>query len=84
MLLEALCAAMSNRFCPLLPRLCGNYAPSYNLTFLSSQNVMLVTLVTNKEGRFPGFKAEFFQLPKMKGEQRSWPSSPPPLPAAGN
>ncbi|NWS50034.1 ST14 protein, partial [Probosciger aterrimus] len=50
-----------------LVRLCGNYAPSYNLTFLSSQNVMLVTLVTNKEGRFPGFKAEFFQLPKMKG-----------------
>ncbi|KFQ55457.1 Suppressor of tumorigenicity 14 protein, partial [Nestor notabilis] len=49
-----------------LVRLCGNYAPSYNLTFLSSQNVMLVTLVTNKEGRFPGFKAEFFQLPKMK------------------
>ncbi|XP_010082473.1 PREDICTED: suppressor of tumorigenicity 14 protein [Pterocles gutturalis] len=49
-----------------LVRLCGSYAPSYNLTFLSSQNVMLVTLVTNKEGRFPGFKAEFFQLPKMK------------------
>ncbi|KAM8989134.1 suppressor of tumorigenicity 14 protein isoform 1-T1 [Ara ararauna] len=49
-----------------LVRLCGNYAPSYNLTFLSSQNVMLVTLVTNKEGRFPGFKAEFFQLPKMR------------------
>ncbi|XP_075630595.1 suppressor of tumorigenicity 14 protein isoform X3 [Balearica regulorum gibbericeps] len=49
-----------------LVRLCGNYAPSYNLTFLSSQNVMLVTLVTNKEGRFPGFKAEFFQLPKTK------------------
>lgn len=40
---------------------------------------MLVTLVTNKEGRFPGFKAEFFQLPKMKGEQRSWPISPPRL-----
>uniref|UniRef100_A0A8B9TAB2 Suppression of tumorigenicity 14 n=1 Tax=Anas platyrhynchos TaxID=8839 RepID=A0A8B9TAB2_ANAPL len=32
-----------------LVRLCGNYAPSYNLTFL-----------------FPGFKAEFFQLPKTK------------------
>lgn len=67
-------------FCPFLPRLCGNYAPSYNLTFLSSQNVMLVTLFTNKEGRFPGFKAEFFQLPKMKGEQRGalicFPSSP--------
>ncbi|KGL78558.1 Suppressor of tumorigenicity 14 protein, partial [Tinamus guttatus] len=47
-------------------RLCGNYAPTYNLTFLSAQNVMLVALVTNKEGRYPGFKAEFFQLPKMK------------------
>lgn len=69
-LLEAPCAAVPYRFCPLLLRLCGNYAPSYNLTFLSSQNVMLVTLVTNKEGRFPGFKAEFFQLPKMKGEQK--------------
>ena len=77
MLLEALCAVVSNGFCPLLPRLCGNYAPSYNLTFLSSQNVMLVTLVTNKEGRFPGFKAEFFQLPKMKGEQRPWPQFSP-------
>ncbi|NXU81477.1 ST14 protein, partial [Oreotrochilus melanogaster] len=74
-----------------LVRLCGNYAPSYNLTFLSSQNVMLVTLVTNKEGRFPGFKAEFFQLPKvtacggtLKGESGSfttpfYPAHYPPL-----
>lgn len=76
MLLEALPAVVSGGFCPALPRLCGNYAPSYNLTFLSSQNVMLVTLVTNKEGRFPGFKAEFFQLPKTTGEQRPRPSSP--------
>lgn len=75
-LLGALPAVVSSGFCPALPRLCGNYAPSYNLTFLSSQNVMLVTLVTNKEGRFPGFKAEFFQLPKTTGEQRPWPSSP--------
>uniref|UniRef100_A0A8C8SWG9 matriptase n=1 Tax=Pelusios castaneus TaxID=367368 RepID=A0A8C8SWG9_9SAUR len=49
-----------------LVKLCGRYPPSYNLTFLSSQNVMLVTLVTNAEGRNPGFKAEFFQLPKTK------------------
>ncbi|XP_067420058.1 suppressor of tumorigenicity 14 protein isoform X2 [Emydura macquarii macquarii] len=49
-----------------LVKLCGSYPPSYNLTFLSSQNVMLVMLITNAEGRNPGFKAEFFQLPKMK------------------
>uniref|UniRef100_A0A8C0IT12 CUB domain-containing protein n=1 Tax=Chelonoidis abingdonii TaxID=106734 RepID=A0A8C0IT12_CHEAB len=46
-----------------LVTLCGSYPPSYNLTFLSSQNVMLIT---NAEGRNPGFKAEFFQLPKAK------------------
>ncbi|EHB04128.1 Suppressor of tumorigenicity protein 14 [Heterocephalus glaber] len=45
--------------------LCGAYPPSYNLTFLSSQNVLLVTLVTNTERRHPGFDASFFQLPKM-------------------
>ncbi|KYO35741.1 suppressor of tumorigenicity 14 protein isoform X1 [Alligator mississippiensis] len=49
-----------------LVTLCGSYPPSYNLTFLSSKNVMLVTLVTNAEGRRPGFRAEFFQLPKIK------------------
>uniref|UniRef100_A0A8C4WQA0 matriptase n=1 Tax=Gopherus evgoodei TaxID=1825980 RepID=A0A8C4WQA0_9SAUR len=52
-----------------LVTLCGSYPPSYNLTFLSSQNVMLVMLITNAEGRNPGFKAEFFQLPKtLKGQ----------------
>ncbi|XP_074159895.1 suppressor of tumorigenicity 14 protein [Sminthopsis crassicaudata] len=54
---------------PVEPRavvqLCGTYPPSYNLTFLSSQNVMLVTLITNTVRRHPGFKAEFFQLSKM-------------------
>ncbi|XP_074833085.1 suppressor of tumorigenicity 14 protein [Carettochelys insculpta] len=49
-----------------LVKLYGTYPPSYNLTFLSSQNVMLVTLTTDAEGRNPGFKAEFFQLPKSK------------------
>uniref|UniRef100_A0A452RBL4 CUB domain-containing protein n=1 Tax=Ursus americanus TaxID=9643 RepID=A0A452RBL4_URSAM len=54
---------------PVEPRavvqLCGTYPPSYNLTFLSSQNVLLVTLITNTERRHPGFEATFFQLPKL-------------------
>lgn len=48
-------------------RLCGTYPPSYNMTFISSQNVLLVTLITNTERRHPGFEAVFFQLPKMSG-----------------
>ncbi|XP_015271294.1 PREDICTED: suppressor of tumorigenicity 14 protein, partial [Gekko japonicus] len=47
-------------------KLCGSYSLSYNLTFVSSQNVMLVVLITNSEGRNPGFRADFFQMPKMK------------------
>ncbi|KAM8927612.1 suppressor of tumorigenicity 14 protein [Pelodytes ibericus] len=43
--------------------LCGSYPPSYNLTFFSSQNVMLVTLVTDDKGKQPGFMAAFRQLP---------------------
>ncbi|XP_058400786.1 suppressor of tumorigenicity 14 protein isoform X1 [Diceros bicornis minor] len=54
---------------PVEPRavvqLCGTYPPSYNLTFLSSQNVLLVTLITNTDRRHPGFEAMFFQLPRM-------------------
>lgn len=58
-------------FCTsLFPRLCGSYSLSYNLTFVSSQNVMLVMLITNSEGRNPGFRAEFFQMPKMRGKER--------------
>ena len=57
---------------PLLPRrLCGTYPPSYNLTFLSSQNVLLITLVTSTERRHPGFEAVFFQLPRMSS--KGWP-----------
>ncbi|XP_036894097.1 suppressor of tumorigenicity 14 protein isoform X1 [Sturnira hondurensis] len=54
---------------PVEPRtvvqLCGTYPPSYNLTFLSSQNVLLVTLIINTERRHPGFEATFLQLAKM-------------------
>ena len=56
---------------PLLPRrLCGTYPPSYNLTFLSSQNVLLVTLVTSTKRRHPGFEAVFFQLPRMSSKRQ--------------
>ncbi|KAM9219673.1 suppressor of tumorigenicity 14 protein [Dugong dugon] len=46
-------------------QLCGTYPPSYNLTFVSSQNVFLVTLISKSKQRHPGFEATFFQLTKM-------------------
>ncbi|XP_060643210.2 suppressor of tumorigenicity 14 protein [Anolis sagrei] len=49
-----------------LVKLCGSFNPSYNLTFVSSQNVLLVMLITDAKGRHPGFQAEFFQMPKNK------------------
>lgn len=60
--------------CPLCSyRLCGTYPPSYNLTFLSSQNVLLVTLITSTGRRHPGFEAMFFQLPKMSSKEgQAW------------
>ncbi|CAI9587223.1 unnamed protein product, partial [Staurois parvus] len=47
-----------------MTKLCGSYPPSYNLTFVSSQNVMLVTLVSDDKEKHPGFMAEFYQIPK--------------------
>ncbi|XP_069598254.1 suppressor of tumorigenicity 14 protein [Ranitomeya imitator] len=46
----------------VMVKLCGSYPPSYNLTFVSSQNVMLVTLITDDVGKHPGFLAEFTQI----------------------
>ncbi|XP_040182163.1 suppressor of tumorigenicity 14 protein [Rana temporaria] len=48
----------------IMTKLCGSYPPSYNLTFISSQNVMLVTLVSDDKEKHPGFKAEFIQIQK--------------------
>ncbi|KAM9297033.1 LOW QUALITY PROTEIN: suppressor of tumorigenicity 14 protein [Gastrophryne carolinensis] len=48
----------------LLVSLCGSYPPSYNLTFVSSSNIMLVTLVSDDKGKHPGFMAEFRQIPR--------------------
>uniref|UniRef100_A0A3Q3C994 ST14 transmembrane serine protease matriptase b n=1 Tax=Haplochromis burtoni TaxID=8153 RepID=A0A3Q3C994_HAPBU len=42
---------------------CGH--PQKSLSFISG-NVMLLTLVTNEEKNFPGFKASYFQIPVTK------------------
>ncbi|TSL04261.1 Suppressor of tumorigenicity 14 protein [Bagarius yarrelli] len=70
---------------------CGHYTHNEQLMFLSSGNVMLVTLVTNGEHHFPGFSAKYSQVPAeirgcggkltgMKGTFTSpgFPSSYPP------
>ncbi|KAM6924440.1 suppressor of tumorigenicity 14 protein-like [Xenentodon cancila] len=37
--------------------------PHHSLTYLSSGNVMLLTLITNEENNFPGFRAIYSQIP---------------------
>ncbi|XP_047442637.1 suppressor of tumorigenicity 14 protein homolog [Mugil cephalus] len=37
--------------------------PHHSLSFLSSGNVMLLTLVTSEEKNFPGFRANYSQIP---------------------
>ncbi|KTG41581.1 hypothetical protein cypCar_00013888 [Cyprinus carpio] len=47
---------------------CGYRLPDEKLIFISSGNVMLVTLVTNEEKNFPGFRAFYSQIPaKIQG-----------------
>lgn len=43
-------------------RMCGYYSPSEPLTFLSSSNVMLVTMATNDKKNYPGFRAQVSQI----------------------
>ncbi|XP_032401257.1 ST14 transmembrane serine protease matriptase a [Xiphophorus hellerii] len=45
-----------------LEELCEHYSPSEPLTFYSSGNVMLVTMGTNEEYDFPGFRASVSQV----------------------
>ncbi|TSR87285.1 Amyloid-like protein 2 [Bagarius yarrelli] len=47
----------------LMAEKCGHYSPNDPLGFVSSGNVMLVTLVTNELGDFPGFRAKVSQEP---------------------
>lgn len=51
-------------------RQCGY--PQESLTFLSSGNVMLLTLVTNQEKNFPGFRAFYSQVPLDSGGELLW------------
>uniref|UniRef100_A0A8C6SF11 Suppression of tumorigenicity 14a n=1 Tax=Neogobius melanostomus TaxID=47308 RepID=A0A8C6SF11_9GOBI len=46
----------------ILEELCGYYSPSEPLTFLSSNNVMLVTMATDDKNDFPGFRADVSQV----------------------
>uniref|UniRef100_A0A672ZZ38 Suppression of tumorigenicity 14b n=1 Tax=Sphaeramia orbicularis TaxID=375764 RepID=A0A672ZZ38_9TELE len=49
----------------VLTERCGY--PHDSLSFVSSGNVLLLTLVTNKEKNFPGFRANYSQIPATCG-----------------
>ncbi|MCJ8733437.1 hypothetical protein PDJAM_G00223470 [Pangasius djambal] len=46
----------------LMAEKCGHYSPNNPLGFISSGNVMLVILVTNELGDYPGFRAQVSQV----------------------
>ncbi|XP_041090786.1 nuclear factor related to kappa-B-binding protein-like [Polyodon spathula] len=48
----------------VLAEKCGTFSPSQPLVLVSSGNVMLLALVTDDNKNFPGFKAEYSQIPK--------------------
>lgn len=48
----------------VLAEKCGTFSPSQPLVLISSGNVMLLALVTDDNRNFPGFKAEYSQIPK--------------------
>lgn len=52
----------------LMAEKCGFYSPSDPLVFISSRNVMLVTLVTNNIGDFPGFRGRVTQIRRDSAE----------------
>uniref|UniRef100_A0A3Q3VTS8 Uncharacterized protein n=1 Tax=Mola mola TaxID=94237 RepID=A0A3Q3VTS8_MOLML len=52
-------AAIESR---VMEEMCGYYSPSEPLTFLSSGNVMLVTMATNEKNNYPGFRARVSQI----------------------
>uniref|UniRef100_A0A8C9V0Q2 Nuclear factor related to kappaB binding protein n=1 Tax=Scleropages formosus TaxID=113540 RepID=A0A8C9V0Q2_SCLFO len=49
----------------LMAEKCGVYPPSEPLSFISSGNVMLLTMVTNEDKNFPGFRAQVSQIPSQ-------------------
>ncbi|CAJ1064970.1 ST14 transmembrane serine protease matriptase a [Xyrichtys novacula] len=46
----------------VMEEMCGYYSPSEPLTFMSSRNVMLVTMATNEKKNYPGFRATVSQV----------------------
>ncbi|KAF3847415.1 hypothetical protein F7725_020443 [Dissostichus mawsoni] len=46
----------------VMEEMCGYYSPSEPLTFLSSGNVMLVTMASNEKKNYPGFRAKVSQV----------------------
>ncbi|KAK7883029.1 hypothetical protein WMY93_029203 [Mugilogobius chulae] len=52
----------------VLEELCGYYSPSEPMTFLSSGNVMLVTMATNEIHNYPGFRAHVSQVKRGSKE----------------
>ncbi|XP_041651915.1 ST14 transmembrane serine protease matriptase a [Cheilinus undulatus] len=48
----------------VMEEMCGYYSPSEPMTFLSSGNVMLVTMATNERKSYPGFRAQVSQIPR--------------------
>ncbi|XP_056297744.1 ST14 transmembrane serine protease matriptase a [Pseudoliparis swirei] len=48
--------------CRVMEEMCGYYSPSEPMTYLSSGNVMLVTMASNKEKNYPGFRAQVSQI----------------------
>ncbi|KAJ8280279.1 hypothetical protein GJAV_G00052680 [Gymnothorax javanicus] len=53
----------------LMAEECGSYPPNEPLVFTSSRNVMLITLVTDDSNHFPGFKAEYSQIPASESKE---------------
>ncbi|XP_034024411.1 suppression of tumorigenicity 14a [Thalassophryne amazonica] len=49
-----------------LEEICGHYSPTDPLGFISSGNVMLLTMATNDENNYPGFKAVVSQIPRQE------------------
>ncbi|XP_075956494.1 ST14 transmembrane serine protease matriptase a [Anarhichas minor] len=46
----------------VMDEMCGYFSPSEPLAFLSSGNVMLVTMASNNEKNYPGFRAKVSQI----------------------
>lgn len=63
--------------CVVSYRMCGYYSPSEHLTFISSSNVMLVTMATNDELDFPGFRAQVSQIRRGSRGETCWFSPEP-------